>query len=231
MDARRAVQWARANADRLGINPSRIGVMGFSAGGYLAASVSTVWTDGDAGAPDPVARSSSRPDFSVLVYPALAECHLADISKDTSPAFVALAGDDFLDPDRALAYAQALHEAGVPVELHFFTEGGHGGGLGILGGPFAAWPGLLANWLERLTPVLEEQAIRASGKLTHRTPLSVLAANERAAAVLARVVPNLPPQRGSGSMSKLSLAQLAAWDPEHFPEELLRRLDAELAKL
>ncbi len=121
-DARRAVQLVRSRAAAWGIRSNRIGVMGFSAGGHLVASLGTSWHDGHPGAADPVARVSSRPDFLVPVYPAIREAHLASLSARTPPAFIVQACDDFLPVEGSVRFFEGLRAAKVPVEMHLFER-------------------------------------------------------------------------------------------------------------
>ena len=147
-DAKRAMRWTRHNAARLGINPDKIGVMGFSAGGRLVATVGTEWDEGDPTAADPVERASCQPAFLVPIYPGIREKHLANVSAKTPPAFMAHAYDDKRMLVNVVAFFEALRKAGVTAELHIFAGGGHGFGLGAKGGGVAWWPELFAEWLE-----------------------------------------------------------------------------------
>ncbi|MGI9456611.1 MAG: alpha/beta hydrolase [Aeoliella sp.] len=174
-DALRGMQMIRARANEWNIDPEKIGVMGFSAGGHLAASLSTLSTDGQSDAEDPVARLSSRPAFSVLAYPVISmepgrtshggsrnnllgknpEPALIlrmsanrQISDETPPTFLLHATDDGAVPvANSLLYYQALVEAKVPAELHVFEQGGHGFGMRQTGKPVDHWPALLDRWL------------------------------------------------------------------------------------
>lgn len=171
LDAQRAVRWVRAHAAEYGIDPSRIGMIGFSAGGHLTAMVSTQFDDGDAAAADPVERVSSRPDFAILGYPVIAwpearwnELELVDehtsaqglrqlqpagnVDEHTPPTFIFHTTDDeVVAPANAIAYYEALVAAKVPAELHVFGHGRHGLGLAMHDRTLGAWPGLLDAWL------------------------------------------------------------------------------------
>jgi acetyl esterase/lipase len=156
-DAQRAIRTVRAKAGDWGVDPKRVGVLGFSAGGHLASTVSTHFDAGKADADDPVERQSCRPDLSVLVYPVIAlsteyghtgslKNLLGDnpseeqinnlsnekqVTKDTPPTFLAHTNEDAGVPaENSLLYVLALRKAGVPVELHLFEKGQHGLGLG-----------------------------------------------------------------------------------------------------
>jgi acetyl esterase/lipase len=176
-DATRAMRYVRANAAALGLDPTHIGIWGFSAGGSLAAIISTHYDAGHPDSADAVERASSRPDFSILCYavismkqdithagsrlnllgptpdPALVESlsNEDQVTADTPPAFLYHTTDDHTVPViNSVLYFQALHAAGVSAELHIFESGPHGTGLGqsVPGHPaLAEWPTLLLNWM------------------------------------------------------------------------------------
>jgi len=173
-DALRAIRTVRARAAEWHIAPDRIGMMGFSAGGHLASSVSTHFDAGTADAADPIDRVSSRPDFAILGYPvislveswthqgsktnllgdlpdpALARSLSSDtqVTASTPPAFIYQTNADTTVPaENAVAYYLALRKAGVPAEMHIFKDGPHGTGLGMQDPALGEWPRLLANWL------------------------------------------------------------------------------------
>lgn len=155
-DAQRAMSLVRSRAREWGIDPNRIGVLGFSAGGHLTAATAT---NGDRRAYEPVDevdRTSSRPDFAILIYPAyLAPEGSADLSpeirvtKETPPAFFAHAGDDRISPENSIRMYLALKRAGVPAELHVYGTGGHGFGLRPSEEPVSSWPNRCEEWLRR----------------------------------------------------------------------------------
>ena len=175
LDARRAVQTVRARARDYLIDPNRIVIIGFSAGGHLAALASTQFVPGKPDADDPVERVSSRPDFTVLGYPwigaissdtsHLSYCKLFNVmdrcealrvayspdlfvSKDTPPTFWYHTFDDKTVPvEQGLRYYEALVKAGVPSEAHIFAAGPHGTGLGKADAALDQWPNLLEIWL------------------------------------------------------------------------------------
>lgn len=173
-DAQRAIRMLRANATAWRINPDRIGMMGFSAGGHLAMSASThiEWARPDAA--DPIDRVSSRPDFSILGYPVIslvepwthqgsrnallgnpADPELAkslsgenSVTKDTPPTFIFQTNADTTVPaENATYYYLALRKNGIPAEMHIFEKGPHGVGLAMEDAALSEWSKLLTNWM------------------------------------------------------------------------------------
>lgn len=167
-DAQRGLRIIRANAARYGLKTNRIGVQGFSAGGHVAAMLTTRFDDRVYEPADAADGLSARPDFSCLMYPVIAlsgplahpgsakEMSVGPaipvesrVTRNTPPVFMVHAKDDPAVPvGNATLMADALKRAGVPVELHLFETGNHGFGLrSIDGRPTAAWPGLFEAWL------------------------------------------------------------------------------------
>ena len=175
IDARRAIQTVRARARDYFIDPNRIVVIGFSAGGHLAALAGTQFVPGNPDAEDPIERASSRPDYLVLGYPwigaisrdfshlnycklynvmdrceALRAAYSPDlfVTKDTPPTFWYHTFNDQTVPvEQGLRFYEALVKAGVPAEAHIFASGPHGTGLGKGDAALDQWPNLLENWL------------------------------------------------------------------------------------
>jgi acetyl esterase/lipase len=145
-DAQRALRIVRTRAEEWHLDASRIGMMGFSAGGDLAARAGMSWDQGQSSATDPVERASCRPDFLVLAYPALPkELH---VTADTPPAFLVQASDDHtVSPENSARFYLALLQAKVPAELHIYLKGGHGFGMVHSGLPTASWPLRLEDWM------------------------------------------------------------------------------------
>jgi len=147
-DIQRAIRLVRSRASEWGVNPEHIGVMGFSAGGELAAMAGTRYEPGVAGAVDSIERESSKPAFQALLYPATP--HNMSLSKQTPPAFLVCGEDD--RPDIAEGLPQlylSLKQAGVSTELHVFARAGHG--FGVRPGnrpPVSDWPLLFLEWLD-----------------------------------------------------------------------------------
>ncbi len=162
-DAQRAVSLTRARAAEWHIDPHRIGVLGFSAGGHLVAAVSTHFDDRQYPAVDAADRESSRPDFAVALYPGhlfwgkdswventlLLNPDIRDhITARTPPTFLLQNEDDRVDTVLdALSYFAALRRAGVQVELHSYGTGGHAFGLRRTAFAATEWPGLVDRWL------------------------------------------------------------------------------------
>lgn len=151
-DAQRAMSLVRSKAAQWNIDPKRIGILGFSAGGHLAAAVSTNFDRRQYQAFDEVDKVSCRPDFAVLVYPAyLVEgAGLAPeirVTPQTPPVFFAHAADDRISPENSIRMFLALKQAAVPAELHVFASGGHGFGLRPSEHTSAAWPRLCEAWM------------------------------------------------------------------------------------
>jgi acetyl esterase/lipase len=155
-DAQRAVGLVRSQATKWGIDPRKIGVLGFSAGGHMVAAISTHFERRLYSAVDAADQESCRPDFAVAVYPG----HLAVREKDfvlnpdiqvtgqTPPTFLIHAQDDATDPvENSLVYYSALRKAGVPAELHVYVKGGHAFGLRPTESPITLWPQLVEKWL------------------------------------------------------------------------------------
>ena len=152
-DAQRAIKLVRSRASELQIDPAKIGVIGFSAGGYLVAQTSNIYAP-TYKAVDAVDQLSSRPDFAIALYPG----HLCraggafdpsiQVTKQTPPTFLAQAWDDPVDPIcNSTLYARALDHAGVAAEVHLFAKGGHAFGLRDKDHPVSSWPSLVENWL------------------------------------------------------------------------------------
>jgi len=173
-DAQRAIRTVRGHAAEWRIDPSRIGIMGFSAGGHLAMSASTWLEPVNASAADPIDKASGRPDFAVLGYPVISmtaewthkgsrvnllgeqpDPELAKrlsgelaVSKETPPTFIFQTNEDTTVPaENAVYYYLALRKAAVPAEMHVFEKGAHGVGLANDNPSLSPWSTLLATWL------------------------------------------------------------------------------------
>jgi len=155
-DAQRSLSLMRKHADTWNIDPDHIGILGFSAGGHLAASTSAHAGGRSYTAVDDADQQRCAPDFTVLVYPAyLSDEHFAlpaeiAVSKETPPAFIVQTQDDKHYIDSSLAYYIALKSVDVPAELHLFPEGGHGYGLRASKHAVSGWPALCGAWLARV---------------------------------------------------------------------------------
>jgi acetyl esterase/lipase len=173
LDAARAIRTVRARAAEWGINPAKIGILGFSAGGHVASTAGTHYDQGNASSPDPVERVSSRPDLMVLIYPVITmggKAHAGSrrnllgsgpepslvtllsneeqVNSQTPPAFLVHTVDDATVPvENSTMFAAALQRAKVPYELHLYQHGPHGFGLAEKNPGVSSWPGLCADWL------------------------------------------------------------------------------------
>lgn len=153
-DAQRALGLVRSRAAEFGVDPRRVGVLGFSAGGHLAASVSTA-PERTYARVDAADDLNLRPDFTVLIYPAYLTLEKeADriapelkITANTPPTFITITADDPVRMENAVYYALALKQAKVPVELHLYPTGGHGYGLRRTENPVTAWTERAGEWL------------------------------------------------------------------------------------
>jgi acetyl esterase/lipase len=155
MDAQRAVSTVRSRAAEWGINPKRIGVLGFSVGGHLALATATNFSKRTYGRIDPIDDSSSRPDFAILCYSGFLKSKDKDeilpsisIPGDTPPVMLVHATDDTISPsDQSVIMYLALKRAHIPVELHIFAKGEHDFGVRQDGNLPSSWTQLCINWL------------------------------------------------------------------------------------
>jgi acetyl esterase/lipase len=148
-DTQRAIRLVRSRAAEWHLNPNRIGVIGFSAGGELAALASTRYQPGDAKATDLIDRQSSKPDFQGLLYPGIPRNISLSYSQATPPAFLACGANDGPGISEGVAEMYlAMKRAGVSVELHIFAGVGHGFGIrNTNSGNVSLWPDLFYGWL------------------------------------------------------------------------------------
>ena len=154
-DVQRALGLVRQNAQNLGIDPHRLGVLGFSAGAHLAAVLSNEHERRTYPAVDAADELSCRPDFALLIYPGylvdkdnVVAPELSVGSPKTPPTFLVQAQDDPIPAENALFYCLALKRAGVPAELHLYPVGGHGYGLRRTDAVVTTWPDRAAEWLK-----------------------------------------------------------------------------------
>lgn len=157
-DAQRAIGMVRYHAAEWGIDPKRIGVLGFSAGGHLAAAASTNFETRTYPAVDDADKVNSRPDFALLIYPAyLMQGERVStelkITGNTPPTFLVQTEDDGVHVENSLGYYAALKQAKVPAEMHLYASGGHGYGLRSTSKTVTTWPARAEEWL-RSTGVL-----------------------------------------------------------------------------
>jgi len=182
-DAQRAIRIARARAAEWNVDPRRLGIIGFSAGGHLASTAGTHFDAGNSASTDPIERASSRPDFELLIYPVITMrdsvthggsrlnllgkqptpelvqllSNELQVTRETPPTFLVHSTDDRTVPvQNSLLFYEALKRNGVPVEMHVFEHGGHGYGMAPKDPALAIWTALCENWMRRhgwLTPV------------------------------------------------------------------------------
>lgn len=155
-DAKRAIRMARANAERWNLDPEKIGVMGFSAGGHLAAVASVGLPEEESyPAIDAIDEENPRPNFSLLVYPGYLNAEGSDtelapefkVDENSPPALLIHTGDDRVSSTGSIAYYLAMKRNNRPAELHIFPSGGHGYGLRPTEKRVTAWPELAEGWL------------------------------------------------------------------------------------
>ena len=178
LDAKRAMKLTRHNAEAWNISIDKVGIMGFSAGGHLASTLSVHYDNGNAKDSDPIERFSSRPDFSILMYPVITfnekythkgsvHALLGDnpseelinyysnelhVTENTPPTFLAHSSDDdVVAVKNSLLYYEALQENGVSTEIHIYPYGGHGFSLAINKGHLSNWIDSCTDWIEYTT--------------------------------------------------------------------------------
>ena len=174
-DAQRAVRTVRARAAEWKVDPRRVGIWGFSAGGHLASTAGTHFDDGRPGAEDPVERAGCRPDFLILAYPVVTLkpphthmgsrnnllgkdppgdlldglCNDRRVTAKTPPTFLFHTDEDkVVPPMNSILFFQALKAHGIPAELHVYEKGRHGVGLGVNDPVAATWTGRLSDWMK-----------------------------------------------------------------------------------
>jgi acetyl esterase/lipase len=173
-DAQRALRLVRFHAADYGVDPGKIGIWGFSAGGHLASTTGTHFDAGEAGAADPIDRMGSRPDFMILSYPVISfitpyvhrgsmrnllgenpDPKLAaslsnetQVTPQTPPTILFHTnGDTGVPPENSVLFYLALRKAGVPAEMHIYERGEHGVGLALVDPILSSWPGRLEAWM------------------------------------------------------------------------------------
>ncbi|HEY6517080.1 MAG TPA: alpha/beta hydrolase [Steroidobacteraceae bacterium] len=156
-DAQRAMGLVRWHARAWHIDPHKVGVLGFSAGGYLVAEISTHFARRLYPLVDAADKESARPDFAMAIYPGHLATHdgrlnpNVPVSRDTPPTFLVQAEDDYEDGvNQSLVYYMALAQARVPAEMHLYAHGGHAFGLRPTGNPITGWPRLAEAWLRTI---------------------------------------------------------------------------------
>ncbi|HTB95681.1 MAG TPA: alpha/beta hydrolase [Terracidiphilus sp.] len=158
-DAQRALRLVREHAEEWKIDPHRVGVLGFSAGGHLSAALSTHYEQRLYDSVDAADKLSCRPDFAVVIYPgylAIAEQNVTANPEvrptpETPPTFIVQAEDDPVHVENAVTYFMELKSAKVPAELHIYAQGGHGYGLRRTALPVTTWPQRVEDWLHTIS--------------------------------------------------------------------------------
>ena len=175
-DAQRAIRTVRARASEWNVDPHRIGIIGFSAGGHLASTAGTHFDAGSPSSGDAVERAGSRPDFMMLIYPVISMrdsvthrgsrvnllgenpdpalvrllSNETQVTRETPPTLLVHSTDDKTVPaENSLLFYQAVRNAGVPVEMHVFEHGGHGYGIAAADPVLSAWTTIAASWMRR----------------------------------------------------------------------------------
>jgi acetyl esterase/lipase len=173
-DAQRAIRHVRHHASDWKIDPQKVGILGFSAGGHLTSTVLTQFDKGNPEAKDPIDRQSSRPDFGVLMYPVItltgpyahggsrnnllgkdadpqlidSLCNEKRVTKETPPTFLIHTSEDTaVPPENSVLFYMALQKHKVPAEMHIYEKGRHGLGLGPADLPYSSWPDRCLAWL------------------------------------------------------------------------------------
>jgi acetyl esterase/lipase len=174
LDLQRAIRMVRARANEWGVDPNKIGVWGFSAGGHLASTAATRFDDGNPEAKDPIDRVSCRPDFAILCYPVISLvppighgyscsnllganpdkklveslCNQTQVTPQSPPTFLFHTGtDEAISPENSILYYTALRNANVPTELHVYEHGKHGVGLAADDRVLSSWTARLQDWM------------------------------------------------------------------------------------
>jgi acetyl esterase/lipase len=174
-DAQRAIRYTRSHAKEWGLDPGRVGILGFSAGGHLASTAGTHFDRGQPDAHDAMDRLSCRPDFMILMYPVITLtgpyahvgsrnnllgnspdpqltqtlCNETQVTQDTPPTFLAHTSQDTgVPPENSVLFYLALSKHKVPAELHIYEKGRHGLGLGPRDLPYASWPDRCMAWMQ-----------------------------------------------------------------------------------
>jgi len=151
-DTQRAIRIVRARAKEFGVRPDRIGLLGFSAGGALSALADIRFDRGKSESSDPIEQTSCRPDLVGLVYPGWARGMDITAPADAAPAFLTSAGkDDASHAVQTVEFYNSLFKAGIPVELHIYSHGGHGKAINPRDGiPFGTWHVRMQEWMADL---------------------------------------------------------------------------------
>ncbi|HEY6402246.1 MAG TPA: alpha/beta hydrolase [Blastocatellia bacterium] len=246
-DALRAIRYTRSKAAEWKIDPNRVGIMGFSAGGHLASTAATHFDDGDQNAGDPIEKLSSRPDLAILCYPVITMTdpfahkgsrknllgenppeqmvnlmsNEKQVTERTPPTFLFHTQDDPGVPvENSMMFALALRQKKVPYEMHLYEHGRHGVGLAPGDPALGTWPKLLENWLRARGFVSQSQRVSEAESIKYRNPEFVRLIGELRAT---------PPEFAADSMIKLSAHPEIddAWRKEILEEAFRIAFDAQ----
>lgn len=230
-DAQRAMQFVRANAAEYGVDKTRVGVMGFSAGGHLASSLATHWHRGKPDSSDPIEHESCRPDFAILGYPVVTFTETQymhggsrnnllganpnpqlvefmsnekQVNAETPPSFLHhTGGDTSVPPENNVLFYLALRQARVPAELHIYQKGSHGLGLGAGDPVLSSWGARLEDWMKTNGILTDQKRLALTGEVTvDGDPIT-----RGWITLLPRNNPHAPQVVGYLRKSKISIAQ------------------------
>lgn len=218
-DAETAVRLVRARAKEWGVDPHRVGFVGFSAGAMLAERVALVRD------------SSVRPDFVAPIYGPL---QALQVPAYAPPMFVAVALDDpVMARAKALGLILSWWKAGRPVEAHLYEEGGHGFAMGQVTAATSLWPDELYAWMKDNHFLQAASGTDRGGHAAYstETPLAVLLDDPQAKAVLGRRIPTVMNNKYINMATGMSLRQLAQYSPQKLTPKVLSDIDADLARL
>jgi acetyl esterase/lipase len=151
LDGQRAIQMVRQRASEWKVDPNRIGVIGFSAGGVVVRNVSAMFLPGDPASDDPIARVSSRPNFAALIYgPGTGYSIPGESLPSFPPTFILASDKDAGGAVMSARFYLDLHELGIPVELHIYQKGRHGFATGETNPVLSDWMGRLEHWMDQV---------------------------------------------------------------------------------
>lgn len=249
-DAQRAIRIVRLKAKEWNVDANRIGILGFSAGGHLAATAATHFDSGHVESEDPLARESSRPDFVVLGYPVItlgegtddltrnllgdkpdmrlihALSNETQVTPDTPPAFLWHTADDNIVPvHNVYLFAEALSACQIPYELHVFEKGIHGLGLAEGHREVQSWTSLCERWMKA------RRIIRAYPVYSEYSTVGELLRNQAAVDALEQYVPGISRHPDFAWMSGFTLKHLASIPESGLSEAMVDAMAEDLSRI